>query len=82
MRMDGRNLQPDATIALEAPELTLDMENALEDALLRLATYRAGWDAADVIDYQSGLSVADLDVIISLAPALRLNVKGDILNDN
>ena len=58
------------------------MANALEDALSRLAAFRARWDAAGVIDAHSGLTASDLDVIISLAPALKLDVLGMDINDN
>ena len=58
------------------------MANSLEDALSRLATFRARWEAADVIDDHSGLTAADLDGIITLAPALKLDVQGMTLNDN
>ena len=58
------------------------MANSLEDALSRLATFRESWQATDVIDEHSGLTAADLDVIIMLAPALKLDVEGMNLNDN
>ena len=58
------------------------MANPLDDALSRLATFRAGWEAADVIDEHSGQTAADLDVIIMLAPALKLDVLGMNPDDN
>jgi hypothetical protein len=58
------------------------MANALEDALSRLATFRARWEFAGVIDEHGGLTAANLDVIIVLTPALKPDVEGMTLNDN
>ena len=35
-----------------------------------------------MIDDRSGLTAADLDMIITLAPALKLDVQGMTFNDN
>ncbi len=48
----------------------------LTDALTKLAHYRSRYADGDVVDVFSGLTAADLDVIIALTPALHLDVQG------
>ncbi len=48
----------------------------LTAALTKLAQFRHSWHNGDMVDEGSGLTVADLDTIIALAPALALDVQG------
>lgn len=56
--------------------------NALEDATARLAMFSAIWADGDIVDEPSVLTAADLDIIISFAPALKLDVEAMGLTDN
>lgn len=43
----------------------MDQAPDLNDALARLAAFRATWNPGDAIDEESGLTADDLDVVIA-----------------
>ena len=41
------------------------MDRILNAAIARLADFRSGWNAEDMIDEESGLSARDVDMILA-----------------
>lgn len=70
------NLGPTVELAPVGFFLKGSVMTNLTEALTRLAHYRSRYNDGDLVDEASGLTAADLDVVIAMAPALALDLQG------